>query len=549
MKKWIFGSLTALLIITPCSYSYAEGIGQNLPPAVEHKELTYEDYRNAVIDSLKAIESDNNKENIEASIETFFKLPSLDVYPNYLYQDDKYTFSDQILMKLDEISSTSVKSELDLLFVRRAMNTLEKTRHFFDFGVADKAIKRLSPSDERTKYEARFSELQTIVFDSIDSDYIDWLNPPDNLVVDENWQKPDDQMALPEGTNDHMAPGGEANQKPTLPESPKPEKYDRTEIRYITEGNKCYKVFQHYKNGKVVKEDKQTPDKFEQIFCNAGSTGHPISDGHHNSFPNAGSGSYHDTKLPQITFDGFDPYNPEMMNQVREKEEEKKLTKPITIQYTFNKTSESPYYHDTGIAIGEDKLLSYEQAKDALHQIAIQAKGKYVDDADQVLGLIEGKIVVLKNKKIKFDDFAEMFNNTTVGVRSLDTRSGKQVYLADLVETKGITTITIDGEEIILEARPIVDNSIVLFPVSQIAEKLGGSVTEQGSKTIIENKKHTLVFEEGNPFIIYDKNEVNIFVPTRRNNEGVLMAPIRALVESFDKSLEVHSETSKVLIQ
>lgn len=513
------------------------------------KPMTYDEQRKSVIYAIREFEVNKTADNMKKVLEAFLQLPVLESYSNTTYRDDKYNFRDQIVENLKLITDENAKSELIVYFATESVKMVQKSKKLYDFGVADSAIKLLPQGELRTQLATTFQKLQNEVFGSVKDGYIDWLNPPDDLVVDNTpWTRPDNNVPMPDGSSDHMAPGGNSHQTPEQPNVSRPETYERSEIRYEMVGGKCYKVIKRYKNGSIAKEERSTPDKYEQIYCGASGN---AGEGNNNPFPNAGVGSDYTRKPTEIVFDGYDPYNPDKRQEVYDQEKEQQTLEPITVQYTFDKASESPYYYDTGITIGEAKLLTYEQAKDALHQIAIQAKGEYVEDADQVLALINGKILVVKNegKSIPFDTFAKKFNDTTVGVRALDTRTGEQLDLADLVEVKGVKSIVINKKDVALVAEPIVDNSIVLFPIEQIAKELGGNVTVEQSKITVRNEGHTLIFEEGKNAFNYDGKDVSIHVPIRRNKDGVMMAPIRALADAFDKSVEVDVHASKVIIE
>lgn len=523
-------------------------------PIIEEK-LTYEEQRMVILSAIAQAKSNRTAESMKSAMELFFQLPVLEKYTNQTHREDKYNFTERILDSLDLLTDEAAKTELKEYFAVEAVKMLEKSKHLYDFGVADAGIKLLPEGELRTQLTATFKKLQDEVFGDIEDEYIDWLNPPDDLVVDQTpWEKPDNEVPLPDGSNNHLPPGGSNNQKPDPPTTTKPETYERTEIKYKVIGNVCYKVLVRYNGGKIVKEERTTPDQYEAIFCGAGETDHSDHEGEghiDNPFPNAGTGSGYIKNPTDVKFEGYDPFDPDMRDELMEQENEQNLLEPITIQYTFNKASESPYFYDTGITIGEEKLLTYEQAKDALHQIAVQSKGEYVEDADKVLALIDGKILVVKNENrtITFDEFAKMFNDTSAGVRALDTRTGGQLDLADLVEVKGVKTVTIKGKEVKLTADPVVDNSIVLFPVEQVAKELGGTVIAEDNKLTVQNGDHTLIYEMGKTFVNYDGKDVSIHVAIRTNKEGVMMAPIRALADAFDKTVEVDSEASRVVIQ
>ncbi|MFF2531524.1 stalk domain-containing protein [Brevibacillus sp. NPDC058079] len=527
-KKWVPSLLTAVMLSSiPVSVlsstAYAETVSEG------KQELTYEQQRKAIEDALEATKEEFSKETLKETIDTYLQLPTLEDYPKIDYVNDKKDFAEKILAEINRLSDDVEKLEVTTYFATQVVDLIYETKSFNDFGVANSLIKLLPEGAARTELASKL-EISKNILPKGPSDYIDWNNPPNNLNDFLDPPPNYEYDNLPDDFDKEAYQNGGKGGTPPPPASP----YDRTEIQYRTEGGKCYKILEHYKNGKLMKTEKQSPDKMEMAFC---GTAEP---------PKSGT-SFNSSKS---TYTGFDPYNQKSVEQIQQQENTKQpIVDQITVQYTFDKSSESPYFYDTGIAIAENKTVTYAKAKDALHMISVQAKGKFVEDKGKSLALINGKIILVTDpgKAMPFGEFATMFSETNVGVRALDTRSGEQVELADLVEIKGIKSVFIKGKEIKLVSKPIVDNSIALFPIEQIAKALGGTTEKNGKTLVVKNKSQTLIYEDGSTTILSNDKKVDAYVPIRINKDGILMAPIRALVDAFDLSVEM--EDANVMIR
>ena len=222
-----------------------------------------------------------------------------------------------------------------------------------------------------------------------------------------------------------------------------------------------------------------------------------------------------------------------------------------TIQYTFDKNSDSPYYYDTGIHVSKDHTLTYQQARDALHQITVQAKGKFVEDNDRALALLDGMIILVedKGKSIPVSEFTSLFDETTIGVKTQSTRAGDTYELADLIEIKKISVVTLNSKEVVLEANPIVDNGHVLFPLSELSKSLGGKSTIASESTTVDYKGNRIAFTDGQFTVIENGKTKKVPVHTRQNQDGIRMVEVNALLDFFSSSIEVDPESNGVLIK
>lgn len=523
-SRWASSVLVAgmLAVVIPLPYAAQAETGVQTM-----QKNIYENQYQAIEEALEAFKRQTTADNLRMAIDALLKLPNLSEYPNVGDQDDKDVFTDEIIRYIPFITNKEgedSQSEIRIYFAKEAIKLVERTNTPYDYTVANKTIENLPPGNERMELATRLEEVKGKVFHG-NSDYIDWNNPPANIKVD----------PYTPSTNAYTADyPGDDYFKSGVGETPAETEYERTNIEYRAMGSKCYKILEHYKGGRLVITEKKLPDKLEQVFCEVTES----------SIREVGTRA----KSPKGTFTGFDPYNKKTKDKLQQESIKHRIDQ-ITVQYTFEKSSESPYFYDTGIAIAENKTVTYAQAKDALHMISVQAKGKFVEDKGKALALINGKIILVTDsgKAMPFAEFASMFSETKVGVRALDTRSGEQVEMADLVEIKGISSVFVKGKEIKFVSKPIVDNSIVLLPIEQIAKALGGTVTKNEKTISIKAKNQTLVYEDGSTTILLNEKKVDAHVPVRVNKDGVMMAPIHVLVDAFGMTVGV--EESKVVIK
>lgn len=524
-RKWIPSLLAAVVLAsTPVSVlsstAYAETVAQTT------QTKTYEQTRNDVKSAIEKISKEFTPETIKAAIDSYLQLPTLEDYPSVDFVDDKKEFAISINKEIDKIADSTTKDDVRSYFATKIVEVVEKSLSFNDFAVANNLVTLLPEGTLRTELATRL-ETTKKNFPKGPDGYVDWNNPPANLN--------DYLYPLPDKNYDNLPPGfdkdgylngiGGGSKDSTYPE----EKYDRTSVEYLNENGKCVASTSYYKGNSLIKTDKKSASQAEQVFCGSSEKANTPP-----TYPTSG------------VFNGYDPYSKEAVDAVKEEEnKDKVILEPITIQFTFEKSSESPYFYDLGITIGEARVLTYVQAKDALHMIAIRAKGKFVEDKGQALALIDGTIILIEdnNKQMAFNDFAKLFSKTNVEVRALDTRKGEHVELADLVEIKAMDAVTIGNKNIKLDAKPIVDNSIVLFPLEQIAKELGGTIEKTSDSVTVKANKHTLVYTNGKSSVLLDGKEQIIQVPVRKNKDDVWMAPIRALVNASDHTLEVENST------
>lgn len=336
--------------------------------------------------------------------------------------------------------------------------------------------------------------------------------------------------------NDYVG-GVKPPSKPPVPTLPEKD-FDRSKTSYSQKNGACYVTTKYYKNGKLIRTENAKATGSDLASCMTMSeTPHKNPD--------------------DVKFSGYNPYDSNDRKALRDKlkaEEKEKsdvILGDLTIQYTFDKNDESPYYYDTGIQIAKSKAVTFEQARNALHIISVKAKGQFVEDSNQVLALVDGQVIRIESyeKEVAFAEFEKNFELTNVGVKVQDTRSETKQEIIDLIEIKGVQSIVVKDKVLELDAKPIIDNNIVLFPAEQLVKEIGGKISEN-----VENKTWNVSINGQEIVYTIDKNtailngeEIGLTVPVRYNNEQKLMIPITTLLKQA--KLDIVVENDKIIIQ
>lgn len=223
-------------------------------------------------------------------------------------------------------------------------------------------------------------------------------------------------------------------------------------------------------------------------------------------------------------FEGNDEFG-DMLTDSFYTEEENEIKTQRTIQYVLNLNEKYPFYNDTGMPIADDNLLKYEDAQEILKQISSIKKGKFVEDTDKSLALIDGKIIIIKNEaKLPISNLTTQLKGTSTTVKALDSRMGGHFNLADYIEYKKNITIKVNDKELDITAQPMVENSKVLLPIRDIAGALDAKVIwndERQEVTIIKDDK-TLVFTADSSIAKSNGVKYELSNPTRVENKRML---------------------------
>lgn len=481
--------------------------------------LSYEAYMKGLNEAFASYQS---TKSILAAKNAIYYTMYIPRKLNTPYLTDKQEALDKWLVGIYKPLPKETQQTLALFYATEQINKMVTQKNDADLSYAKQALDLLNPSPEKTALTKKYEAYKKIAIGNNDfpgipgtGDYIGGYKPlkpkPDNGTIP-NFQWPSK-------------------------DKPKPvvkipfQKHDRSTVTYKMSGNSCVRTEVNFQNNKEVGRKTTPATGAEASMCKV----------------NTPSGSFKDNPRGTITYNGYNPYDEKQrqaLYQKVKKEKEDSILEGVTIQYTFEKGDESPYYYDTGIVIGEQKIVSYEQAKAALHLVSVQARGQFVEDTDQVLALVDGQVIRIHayEGSLPFADFAKNFDATNVGVIAQDTRSGTQQALADLVEIKQVDRLHVNSKEVSLETALIVENNVILFPAEQIVSILDGTITQQDTKYTVTIGADVFTYEENRSVAQKGNDAIDLSVPTRYNEQNVFMIPIQSLLTATGKELMVEGE-------
>ncbi|MFY0516651.1 stalk domain-containing protein [Lysinibacillus sp. UGB7] len=432
-----------------------------------------------------------------------------------------------LYVELDKIKDPEFKGKAYEVIVYLSLDWVLLTDDSQEFVNLSNALEKMPASEIKDKIQNKVDDI------------VDKNKPTDedlnNGIPDKNKPaegNPDDGKIDDGKTNDNDYIGGiKPPAKPpvlTLPEAT----YDYTKTVFNKNG--CENTVYYYKDGKVIKKGTEKVDK-KSCLSQSGKS----------NYKSANS----------VKYTGYNPYDKKqrlalLKNLQLKKELEEAMTSDLTVQYTFNKNDESPYYFDTGVNVNAKKELSYDQAKSALQIISIQAKGQFVEDMNQVLALVDGQIIRIEAYEgLKpFEEFKDNFKLTNIGVKLQDTRSSTKQGIIDLIEIKENHTIVYKDHPFALNERPIIDNNVVLFGAEQIAEILNIEIKrEEKSKTIQMSLNGSIIeYTLDSSEALLNGEKIDLNVPVRFNKDMKYMIPITTLLNQL--SLEIIVENEEIII-
>lgn len=164
------------------------------------------------------------------------------------------------------------------------------------------------------------------------------------------------------------------------------------------------------------------------------------------------------------------------------------------IYYTLDKSADNIEWINSGITLSEDNEVSYSKLMNLLSSISNNIDNSYlIEDIDMSMFITEGKNIVLnKVDKIKEDELNTLFDDfEKLGIKVMiksDEIINTSNSLTTKVEKGEITSILVNGTNLILTNKPILTKNIVQLPLKQVAQELGYKVSING-KTV------TLVYE------------------------------------------------------
>ena len=106
-----------------------------------------------------------------------------------------------------------------------------------------------------------------------------------------------------------------------------------------------------------------------------------------------------------------------------------------TVQFTINKKALNKIYADTGLYIGLNSIMEYEEAADILHMIAVSTGNEFVQDNEACMLIYNGRMITLtREDKLTVRTLQKIFENTNIEITVRKTRLSKKYALVDAVE-------------------------------------------------------------------------------------------------------------------
>lgn len=241
-----------------------------------------------------------------------------------------------------------------------------------------------------------------------------------------------------------------------------------------------------------------------------------------------------------------------------------------TIFFTLNGNDGYPQFEDTGVPSLDHDKLAYADIKDAIKIISKKTGKRTFDNSISFMFIIDNKLVILdkpageeiramdiqvlerlsNNPYLNEDgtynisyvniyDLNELLINTSVRFRIQDTRDSATLNLVDYIERGGTFNLFVNGEEVRLQRPPIIENSRMLFPIREIAVKLGAEVhwNEQSREATIIGNGSTMIFKEGDNGVLINGEKEDLGVSIKIDEER-MFAPVRYIVEKLGANMK-----------
>lgn len=216
-----------------------------------------------------------------------------------------------------------------------------------------------------------------------------------------------------------------------------------------------------------------------------------------------------------------------------------------SLYYTLDKTEDSPVWVNTGISM-DTGSIDYNRFLNVFSIIARNDGYYYFEDDDMAMLIADGRsLVINKQEEISEDEIATLFDDfeklgITVAIRTdeeIDTTNS----LSKKVEAGELTTISVNGTNLVLTEKPILTKNILQLPVAQVAKALGYKVTESDNNIILSYDKTSGEGEIINTTIITMINGSNNYtINENRNSFKTTVTKKNDVVYSeFDKIAEI----------
>lgn len=142
-----------------------------------------------------------------------------------------------------------------------------------------------------------------------------------------------------------------------------------------------------------------------------------------------------------------------------------------TVQFTINGSDFTPRYIDTGIYVGQNAILQYDEIQDILHNIALQTGNVFVKDNYSCMLIYKGRVIKFnKADLISIREIREKFLDTDIIVKVAKSRIGGKYNFAEAVETKQDINFVYDGKPFTISNPLTVRDNEVLVPLNDFIQ-------------------------------------------------------------------------------
>ena len=136
---------------------------------------------------------------------------------------------------------------------------------------------------------------------------------------------------------------------------------------------------------------------------------------------------------------------------------------------------------------------------------------------------------------------------TVLTLASTMILTGQSVF----AETNNNISVVVDGSELTFDTQPVIENGRVLVPFRKIFEALNCAVSYRSngaSKEVVAvNGEKFITAEIGSNTMTVDGEEIKLDAPARIDN-GRTLVPLRAVSESLNADVQWNGEEKKVTI-
>ena len=242
---------------------------------------------------------------------------------------------------------------------------------------------------------------------------------------------------------------------------------------YKKVGNTCILVTTKYKDGLSFEQVEKPLPKKEYINCG-------IYDYIFEDF----------SGVDENNGGGSDGYNSDVDVEIDEEyiNSDQNEDSEMYVFYTTTKNGLNPYYYNSGIRTTLEGVVSYNQLKDILYQVAIKTKGFSTDTNEKSLSIIEGKPIVISSQKDNYskeevEDLLSKFK--TVGLKVQENKSENKSDLENLIDENKIISMKYNDKEVELLNLKI-ENGFVIAPIIDLVGAFGYEVDYSNDKLTIK---------------------------------------------------------------